>query len=254
MDRITLRDSKPVLLSLFIHLLILSWLLADFQAPLTLLDKVAAAERSPQQVPLNTVRVKLARPMPPQPTAPDTSPKQPPANTTLARPKPVAAAPVKPAPEKPAPAKAEAQKPVPKAVPENKPPRQIVLENTQTEAIKPAEQSAPAPRNQPLQQARRELKQQYLAYLNQVISEQQRYPRQSRRRGETGVISLRLVISQNGELKSVHIIDQSRYNRLNREALAMVRRAAPFRPLPASMANPPLTLVLPVEFKLTKHS
>jgi len=104
------------------------------------------------------------------------------------------------------------------------------------------------------QQRTATLKQQYLAYLAEKIAAQQRYPKQSRRRNEQGSVQVRVTLSKVGKLQRVALVESSGYTRLDREAVKMVRRAAPFQAIPASLEIGSLTLVVPVEFRIENSS
>ena len=97
------------------------------------------------------------------------------------------------------------------------------------------------------------IKQRYLAYLAKTIARQQRYPKRSRSRNEEGTVKVRLVIDANGTLTSVSVTDGSGFMRLDREALKMVKRAAPFNAIPTELERSQLTLVIPIAFKLSTN-
>lgn len=91
------------------------------------------------------------------------------------------------------------------------------------------------------------------SYLNQVlarIARHKRYPRDARRDGATGVVTVSFVILANGALEATRVTKSSGDHRLDKAALDMLQRAAPFPPLPRELAVDRLTLTLPVEFSL----
>lgn len=56
------------------------------------------------------------------------------------------------------------------------------------------------------------------------------YPRVSRELGESGTVRLRLLIDEQGRLKSVSVVQSSGYPRLDQQALSAMRQAR-FQPL-----------------------
>ena len=90
----------------------------------------------------------------------------------------------------------------------------------------------------------------YLAYLSAAIARQQRYPKRSRQRGEEGICKIAIEIASDGRLLAAKVSVGSGYVRLDREAMKMVRRAAPFPALPAHMQGQNLRIQLPVSFRL----
>jgi len=75
-----------------------------------------------------------------------------------------------------------------------------------------------------------------------------RYPSGAESRREQGVVMLRFTLSRNGGVLSRSITRGSGYSELDQEALAMVQRAAPFPPMPASLNLPSFTFTVPVNF------
>ncbi len=273
MEPITRSGRVTLLLSLALHLLIFALWLNDFEPPRVPLNAAQAAEsRAAVNVPdiiqirMSAVAVipvteQVSLPDPvfvPQPELQPVASPQP--GSVKPEPKPTPEPIRKPAPKvlKPAVETAPPKRPQPIKQSTEKPPKAIAYLSSERSApeqpdtlvsVTTLEEQLPQSRINTEQQ-RQNHKQQYLAYLSAVIAEQQRYPKRSRRKNEEGVISVRVTINPTGELQSVHIISNSRYNRLNRESLAMVRRAAPFRPLPQVLADQPLTVILPIQFSL----
>lgn len=271
MEPITRSGRVTLLLSLALHLLIFALWLNDFEPPRVQLNAALAAESRAAVNVRDIIQIRMSAPV--EKTVNEQSSL--PASVYVSLPEPQPVVSPQPGPVKPEPKPEPTTKPVPKA-PEpaakaappkhTAPVKQSTEEQRQAVTDTPSERSATEqpdtlvsvttleeqlPQNRiNTEQQRQNHKQQYLAYLSAVIAEQQRYPKRSRRKNEEGVISVRVTINPTGELQSVHIISNSRYIRLNRESLAMVRRAAPFRPLPQVLADQPLTVILPIQFSL----
>jgi protein TonB len=60
------------------------------------------------------------------------------------------------------------------------------------------------------------------------------YPHESAQRGEQGTVLLEIIVNRDGSIEDVNILNGSEYERLNREAIAAVFKAAPFGKLPES--------------------
>ncbi|MGC9519663.1 MAG: energy transducer TonB [Desulfuromonadaceae bacterium] len=60
------------------------------------------------------------------------------------------------------------------------------------------------------------------------------YPHESAQRGEQGTALLEIIVNRDGSIEDVNLLNGSEYERLNREAIAAVFKAAPFGKLPES--------------------
>ena len=72
----------------------------------------------------------------------------------------------------------------------------------------------------------------YLRQLSLWLNKHKRYPSSARRRGQEGEVSLRFVITANGELISHELISSAVFQSLNKEALNMIQRANPLPSVP----------------------
>ena len=77
-----------------------------------------------------------------------------------------------------------------------------------------------------------------------------RYPSGRRTRGEEGVVLLSFSVDRNGHVLSRQIVHSSGYPDLDDEVMAMIERAQPLPPFPASMTEPKLDLTVPIRFSL----
>lgn len=85
-----------------------------------------------------------------------------------------------------------------------------------------------------------------IAYLEKPQAE---YPRLARRRGEQGRVLLRVLIDAQGLPETVAIEESSRFDELDRAAIAAVRRAR-FRPYVKDGRAQPAIAVVPFTFRL----
>lgn len=90
----------------------------------------------------------------------------------------------------------------------------------------------------------------YYAQVMAQIARHKRYPRSARREGVTGVATVTFVIAADGSLQSQLLKRSSGDQRLDQEALEMLKRASPFPPIPKDIGDGPLKLTLPIEFSL----
>lgn len=91
------------------------------------------------------------------------------------------------------------------------------------------------------------------SYNAQVIAHLQRYrtyPEQARASRITGVSIVRFTLGASGNVVSVSLAGSSGAGVLDQAALAMVRRASPFPPIPPNLGRSSMTFAAPVRFNL----
>lgn len=84
-----------------------------------------------------------------------------------------------------------------------------------------------------------------------AIAQHQRYPRIALLRQWQGTAVLQLELAADGRLLGVSVLSSSGHDTLDRQALEMVRQAFPLPSLPAALAGRPLTVDVPVVFRIT---
>ncbi len=91
----------------------------------------------------------------------------------------------------------------------------------------------------------------YVRAMGSRVARQQRYPDEASDRGWQGTVEVRVIVGRDGQLVGEpEIVRSSGHGALDREALRMVRAAAPFRAMPASAGDETVQVVLPIEFVL----
>ena len=90
----------------------------------------------------------------------------------------------------------------------------------------------------------------YIGQIQRIIERSKRYPEASRRAGRQGKLKVQFTILKNGEVDNVRLLTETPYPNLNREAMAAVKRAAPFSGIPDSVMKKSLNIVLPFRFEL----
>lgn len=90
----------------------------------------------------------------------------------------------------------------------------------------------------------------YMADVFKKINAHVDYPRRAQQLRQMGTVRISVVIDAAGNLKSVAPIEELDFVMLNKAALAAVRSAAPFAPLPAGLDVAELELSVPITFAM----
>jgi protein TonB len=94
---------------------------------------------------------------------------------------------------------------------------------------------------------RSELDANYRGLVAAHLARHKRFPEEARRRRQTGHAVVTFSLDGRGNVTSVAVVRRSGVNSLDKEAEAMVRRAAPF---PAPPNGAPVSFTVPVRFDL----
>jgi protein TonB len=90
----------------------------------------------------------------------------------------------------------------------------------------------------------------YLAQLQAWLEKHKEFPRAAQIRRQQGMAKLFFVIDRDGKVLDFRIEKSSGHDLLDKEVLAMIRRASPVPPMPSDMTGPRLEVVVPVQFFL----
>lgn len=90
----------------------------------------------------------------------------------------------------------------------------------------------------------------YMARLQAWLARHKEYPRRARQRRQEGTALLYFAIDRNGRLLGHRLRRSSGHQLLDREVIAMIKRAEPLPRIPAGMNQSRLELVIPVRFVL----
>jgi len=82
------------------------------------------------------------------------------------------------------------------------------------------------------------------------LQQYKRYPSDAQSRGEEGVVLLSFSVDRSGHVLTRQVVRSSGYPELDAEVIAMIQRAEPLPPFPASMSQPRLELTVPIRFSL----
>jgi len=88
------------------------------------------------------------------------------------------------------------------------------------------------------------------ASLVRQLQRFKRYPAAAQVRKEQGVVLLSFSLDRNGHVLAHSIARSSGYGDLDNEVMAMIMRAEPLPPFPASMTQPRIDLTVPIRFSL----
>ena len=94
--------------------------------------------------------------------------------------------------------------------------------------------------------------QRYFTDMSRKVSQRVSYPSIAKTRKQQGTVKVVVVVDRNGRLLRAEPIVETRYKILNREAVAAVKRAAPFPAVPASLKGKRHEFNVPVVFELDK--
>lgn len=90
----------------------------------------------------------------------------------------------------------------------------------------------------------------YRHQLESHLNQYQRYPAGAQRKQQTGTVEVAFVIDRQGHLVSSELLSRTPFPLLNREALALLKRAVPFPPVPDTLTDDQLHWELPIHFRL----
>ena len=79
------------------------------------------------------------------------------------------------------------------------------------------------------------------------------YPEEARLRGEQGACLLRIVVSRQGTIDSVELLESSGSHALDEEAMRAVRKGAPYGPLPAAYQHAQLKIMAYFRYSLNRR-
>ena len=94
------------------------------------------------------------------------------------------------------------------------------------------------------------LKDQYLFDLKILIEENKAYPKAAQLLGQQGLVKIQFKIKPTGEFADIALANECPYHKLNQAALKLIRKIQRFKPLPNSLKETQLAVVLPIEYIL----
>jgi len=94
--------------------------------------------------------------------------------------------------------------------------------------------------------------QEYASDLIRKIYREVKYPANAVKRNHQGSVRVNLMVARNGAVEGMSLSDESEFASLNKEALRAIKAASPFNPLPSSISENNLEIVVPITFKLAE--
>ena len=113
----------------------------------------------------------------------------------------------------------------------------------------PIQNSAVVPEKSIDVRAQQKVIESYGALLTRHISAFKKYPRIAQRRIWEGDILLEITLNKNSKILNIKVINESKYEVLNKEAVAMIERAQPL-PKANNIKSETFKVFVPVAFKL----
>ncbi|MGQ9608327.1 MAG: energy transducer TonB [bacterium] len=92
----------------------------------------------------------------------------------------------------------------------------------------------------------------YANYVRNKIESKKRYPIIARNMGIEGRVKVKLVISKDGNLEKIDILESSGYEILDETAIQSIRDAAPFPPIPEEIKKNKLELSIYMTYEISK--
>jgi len=136
------------------------------------------------------------------------------------------------------------------------PPTEVIAVTPRPEAplspIPPAPVIAPPPPppSGPTESELNDARSRYGSALWSALEKHKQYPRIAQMRGWQGEVILELLLDGNGHLKSRKVISSSGFEALDKQALDMVEKAAPFPTPPEALRGSQFSIRVPIPFKL----
>ncbi len=90
----------------------------------------------------------------------------------------------------------------------------------------------------------------YVSDAIKKIRSKTRYPQRALDRGQAGSVRVAIVIDRQGNILSTNLLETSKFELLNKEALEAIKRSAPFPELPAEMTGARFEFSVPMRWTL----
>jgi periplasmic protein TonB len=84
--------------------------------------------------------------------------------------------------------------------------------------------------------------------ISTLLERNKRYPKAARERRESGVVQVSLKIDREGRLLSSNVKNSSGHSLLDEEAIAILKRARPFPPVPVKLPGQTISMTVPIRF------
>jgi len=95
-----------------------------------------------------------------------------------------------------------------------------------------------------------DLKRKYFSYVVSKIEKNRVYPPEEIRRGNEGLVVLKIPINRDGTMGRLSVQRSPRYFRLTEAAIRAVEKSSPFPPYPSAISEDTLILQLDMDFRI----
>ncbi len=86
----------------------------------------------------------------------------------------------------------------------------------------------------------------FLAQIKELIDSHNTYPRMARKRGISGIVVVKMVLEENGNIKELRVIESSTHTILDNQTIKAIQEASKFFPKP----DKTYILHIPIEYEL----
>lgn len=90
----------------------------------------------------------------------------------------------------------------------------------------------------------------YLAQIVKKLNRYKKYPAIAKSQRLSGTVTVRFTVNAQGQVVNTHMVKGSGFPALDQEAMALVQRVSPFKPIPAGMKKDILHLTVPIRFSV----
>lgn len=90
----------------------------------------------------------------------------------------------------------------------------------------------------------------YLYEIRKLLERRQRYPMMAKKMGQTGKVTVRFTLAQDGSLQDSEIIERTPYDSLNKAAQELVQGLDKLKPFPQEIQRTSWVITVPIEYSL----
>ncbi len=92
--------------------------------------------------------------------------------------------------------------------------------------------------------------QRYLYEIKKLLERRKRYPMLAKKMGQTGKVTMRFTLAQDGSLLTTEIVEKTPYDSLNQAALDLVKGIHGLKPFPQEIQRGSWSITVPIEYVL----
>lgn len=92
--------------------------------------------------------------------------------------------------------------------------------------------------------------QRYLYEIKKLLERRKRYPMLAKKMGQTGKVTMRFTLAQDGSLLASEIVEKAAYETLNQAALDLVKGIHGMKPFPHEIQRTSWSITVPIEYVL----